>query len=154
MRVCRVLKVREYSHGNGTHTHTCTQGRATWGWWGKGRPINIYWHSRSGEGSATFENKRQRMRSGVPGNLSAEGPAPRLCSKGKQEEDAGDGGTEAGREGRPRLNTFGFGFCSTSCIFFFKFSLFGVEWDDYCSHIYGHKRIWDPNGNPTHPESV
>lgn len=35
------------------------------------------------------------MRSGVPGNLSAEGPAPRLGSDGKQEEDAGE--TRAGR---------------------------------------------------------
>lgn len=94
----RVLKVREYSHGNSTHTHMRARWRATWGRWGKGRPINIYWHSRSEEGSATVENKRQRMRSGVPGNLAAEGPAPRLCLNGKQEEDAAE--TRAGRMGQ------------------------------------------------------
>lgn len=35
------------------------------------------------------------MRSGVPGNLPAAGPAPRLCPHGKQEED-GKGGQRRG----------------------------------------------------------
>lgn len=37
------------------------------------------------------------MRSGVPGNLPAAGPAPRLCPHGKQEED-GKGGRRRGED--------------------------------------------------------
>ena len=56
---------------------------------------------------STSGNKRQRIRSGVPGNLPAAGAAPRLCPHGKQEEDGkgewrrkrGQGGRDGGREG-------------------------------------------------------
>lgn len=38
------------------------------------------------------------MRSGVPGNLPAAGPAPRLCPLGKQEEDGKGGQRGEARE--------------------------------------------------------
>lgn len=66
---------------------------------GKGSPANISWHSRSGELLWTGENKRQRMRCSVPGNLLALGAAPHLCPHGKQ-EDYGKSGSE--RDGMTR----------------------------------------------------
>lgn len=83
-----------------THRRTDTH-RQQWGWWGKGRPINIYWHSRGGEWLFTSGNKRQRMRSCMPGNLLAAGVAPRLCPHGKQEKDRKTGRRrEKGQEER------------------------------------------------------
>lgn len=50
---------------------------------------------------STSGNKRQRMRSGVPGNLPAASAAPRLCPHGKQEEDGkGEWKRKRGQGGR------------------------------------------------------
>lgn len=73
----------------------------------------------------------------------------------RRRDESREDGTEGRREGRASPKHFQLRFLSTRCVFcFFTISdnHYLEFWDDCCFHIYLHKRIWDLEGNLTHPD--